>query len=224
MIAALALASPALAQEARGVRADGIAALVGGAAPGPGVEIVLRSDVDLRARIAVAGQSEQLPVGALPSTLLAATLDELVGELLILREADRLRAPRPSDREVAEERARIEAQAGGSERLLALLTSIGATTDELDALARRRAYVNAFLRANLEGSTVVSDAQLSRVYDSGEHPFAGRPLEDVREPLRAWIAQRTLERDVRRWIEVLRRRTTVRVLAEWRAEGEGDGG
>lgn len=206
------------------MRVEGIAALVGGASPGPGVEIVLRSDVDLRARIALAGESHELPVGALPASLLRATLDEIVGELLILREADRLRAPRPSDREVSEERARIEARAGGGERLAALLTALGATSDDIDALALRRAYVNAFLRANLEGSTVVSDAQLSRVYESGEHPFAGRPLDDVREPLRAWIAQRTLERDVRRWIEVLRRRTTVRVLAEWRAEGEGDGG
>ncbi len=216
-------AAPARAQDTRGVRADGIAALVGGTAPGPGVQVVLRSDVDLRARIALAGESEHLPVGPLPDSLLAATLDEIIGELLVVREADRLRAPRPSDREKREERARIEAQAGGAERLAALLRAVGATTDEIDAVAQRRAYVNAFLRANLEGSTIVSDAQLARVYDSGEHPFVGRPLDEIREPLRAWIAQRALQRDVRRWIEVLRRRTTVRVLAEWQT-GEDDGG
>jgi hypothetical protein len=77
------------------------------------------------------------------------------------------------------------------------------------------------LRANLEGSTVVSDAQLARVYESGEHPFGDRPLPEVREPLRAWIAQAVLRRDVRRWIEVLRRRTAVRVVAEW-PRGERD--
>jgi hypothetical protein len=87
--------------------------------------------------------------------------------------------------------------------------------------------VSAFLRANLEGATVVSDAQIERVYEGGAHPFVDRPLEDVREPLRVWIAQRVLRRDVRRWIEVLRSRTTVRLVAEWRRApdaGGDDGG
>jgi hypothetical protein len=54
MIACVLGCAVASAQEPRGVRVEGIAALVGGASPGPGVEIVLRSDVDLRARISLA--------------------------------------------------------------------------------------------------------------------------------------------------------------------------
>lgn len=216
-----ALASPAVAQDP--TRVEGVAALVGGIAAGPGTAAILRSDVTLRARIAVAGQSARLPVGDLPDALLAATLDEIIGEVLIAAEADRLRASRPSAEDVARERARLEESAGGAERLSALLSRVGAEPAEVDAIARRRAYVEAFLRANLEGSTVVSDAQVERVYASGEHPFADRPLEIVREVLRAWIARETLQRDVRRWVEVLRSRATVRVLAEWRAGGDGDG-
>ena len=64
---------------------------------------------------------------------------------------------------------------------------------------------------------MISDGQVERVYETGEHPFARRPLEDVRDVLRAWIAAQVLQRDVRRWIEVLRSRSTVRVIAEWRA-------
>jgi hypothetical protein len=212
---------PAVAQEA--VRAEGIAALVGGTAPGPGVVVVLRSDVVLRARIALAGRTEQLPTGAIPDPLLAAALDEIVGEVLIAREADRLRAPRPSGEEIARERQRVESDAGGAQRLGELLRATSAGQAEVDAIARRRAYVSAFLRANLEGSTIVSDAEVQRAFDRGEHPFTGRALDEVREPLRAWIAQRTLERDVRRWIEVLRSRTAVRVLASW-VRGNGHGG
>jgi hypothetical protein len=219
-------ASGARAQRSAGggVRVEGIAALVGGTAPGPGTVAVLRSDVVLRARIRLAGETTRLPVGPLPEGLLAATLDEIVGEVLIAREADRLRAEGPTDEGIAEQRRRLEEQAGGASRLAALLRTVGAGDDEVDAIARRRAYVDAFLRANLEGSTVVADAQVQRVYEQGSHPFVGRPLPEVREVLRAWIAQQVLQRDVRRWIEVLRSRTTVRVLARWRSGDEDDGG
>ena len=206
-----------------GVRVEGVAALVGGTAPGAGTLAVLRSDVTLRARIAVSARAARLPTGRLPPDLLAAVLDEIIGEVLIAREADRLRAARPSDEEVAAQRHRIEEQAGGAERLAALLRAVDASGDEIDAIARRRAYVEAFLRANLEGSTVISDAQVQRAYEAGEHPFVGRELEEIREPLRAWVAAQTLQRDVRRWIEVLRGRTTVRVVAEWSAnDGTGN--
>ena len=230
LVAALTwpLSSEVRAQGPSPVRVEGVAALVGGSTPGPGTVAILRSDVTLRARIAIAGASERAPSNtALPEPLLAAALDELIGEVLIAREADRLRAAQPSAEELARERERLEAQAGGAERLSAVLAAASAGAPELEAIARRRAYVAAFLHANLEGGTAVSDAQLARVYESGEHPFVGRPLEEVSEPLRALIAQSALRRDVRRWIEVLRRRTPVRVIAEWRrpsGEEQGDGG
>lgn len=209
---------PAQLASAQRVRVEGVAALVGGTTPGPGVVAILRSDVVLRARIALAGASDAPLSAPIPASLLAATLDEVIGEVLIAREADRLRAAQPAAEEVARERARLEAQAGGADALAAIVREEGVGEAELDAIARRRAYVGAFLRANLEGSTAVSDAQLVRLYESGDHPFTGRPLEEVREPLRMYAAQQALRRDVARWIEVLRRRTPVRVIAEWRRD------
>jgi hypothetical protein len=219
----VALGSSAAAQRGPdGARVEGVAALVGGTTPGAGTVAVLRSDVTLRARIAVSARAARLPVGPLPRDLLAAVLDEIIGEVLIAREADRLRAARPSDEEIAQQRHRIEEQAGGADRLGALLRAVDASSDEIDAIARRRAYVDAFLRANLEGSTVISDAQVQRAFDAGEHPFVGHELEEIREPLRAWVAAQVLQRDVRRWIEVLRSRATVRVVAEWSLESDND--
>ncbi len=210
------IARPAAAQAGgRRVRVEGVAAFVGGASAGPGAIAILVSDVDLNARIQLAGEASQLPVGPLPDALLAASLEELIGAALVAREADRLRAASPSPDEVDQERARIEQRAGGAPRLAALLSATGASDAEIDALAARRAYVDAFLRANLEGSTVVSDAQVQRVHEEGEHPFVGRSLEEVREVLRAWLAQQLLRRDVQRWIEVLRGRTEVRTLVSW---------
>lgn len=223
-LALIAALTPVLGASAQPrVRVEGVAAFVGGSASGAATAVILRSDVVLRARIALAGANDGPVTTPIPEALLAATLDELIGEVLIAREADRLRAAQPSAEEIVRERARLEAQAGGADRLAEILRTSSAGEPELEAIARRRAYVGAFLRANLEGSTTVSDAQLTQVYESGEHPFVGRTLDEVREPLRGLIAQRALQRDVRRWIEVLRRRTPVRVMAEWRRDPADDG-
>ena len=75
--------------------------------------------------------------------------------------------------------------------------------------------VKVFLEANLQGAATIDDAQIDRIYQSGEHPFQGQELEDVREPMRVWLTRRALENSVRRWVEVLRARTTIRVLAPY---------
>lgn len=199
-----------------GVRVDGVAAVVGGTAPAAGVEVILRSDVELRARIAVSGRTERASLGApLPPALLAATLDQIIGEALIAREAERVRVSSPNDADVERERQRLEDEAGGAARLRVLLARLGAGGAEVQAMARRRALVTAFLQANLEGTTVVTDAQVERAYEEGQHPFTDRPLEEVRGELQAWLSRRALDRAVRRWVSVLRARTPVRMMVQY---------
>jgi hypothetical protein len=135
-----------------------------------------------------------------------------VGELLIAREAARLHAADPTEPDIRAQRDRLVQTLGGETRLRALLGAVHATDEEIDVIARRRAFVDAFLRANLEGSTTISDARVEEVFVSGEHPFASMTIEEAREPLRAWLAVRTLADDVARWVAVLRQRTIVRVL------------
>ena len=203
---------------AGGVRVGGIAAVVGGSAPGPGVDVILRSDVELRARIALSGQAENATgFEALPPDLLRATLDQLIGEALIAREAERVRVSSPSEADVERERRRLAEEAGGPTRLATLLERLGATAPEVEALARRRALVTSFLQVNLEGTTVVTDAQVDHAYEEGDHPFTDRPLDEARDDLRAWLARRALDRAVRRWVTVLHARTTVRVLVQYDA-------
>lgn len=82
-------------------------------------------------------------------------------------------------------------------------------------MVERRALVRLFLDANLRGGTQVPDAEVAALYESGEHPFLGQELEEVREPLRALIRRRRIETAVARWIEVLRTRTTVQLFASY---------
>ena len=78
-------------------------------------------------------------------------------------------------------------------------------------------FVAVFLVANLDAS-LPSDAEVERVYEGGRHPFVDRPLEDVREPLRAFLMQAKLEIAVARWVGTLRDRVTVRVHADFQPE------
>ena len=137
------------------------------------------------------------------------------GEALIAREAERVQLASPTDRDVRDERRRLEGLAGGAARLTSLTDALGVDDEEIDAMARRRAMVKVFLEANLQGAATIDDAQIDRIYQSGEHPFQGQELEDVREPMRVWLTRRALENSVRRWVEVLRARTTIRVLAPY---------
>ena len=209
LVTALCCTSMSVCAQDEPLPAEALVAIVGAETPQEGTDLILLSDVDLRARLDLG------PTGATatPSrALYAATLDEIIGEILIAREAERLRASEPSEADVRAQRQRLVAALGGEGALSLLLDRMGADPAEVDAIARRRAVVEAFLRANLAGTTTVSDARVEEVFAGRDHPFAGLTLDQAREPLRAWIAMRALSEDVARWVDVLRQRTTVRVL------------
>ncbi|HJK96939.1 MAG TPA: hypothetical protein RMF84_06940 [Polyangiaceae bacterium LLY-WYZ-14_1] len=205
--------------ESRALPAEGYAALVGGAAPGPGVTVILRSDVLFWARLLEARRGGDPAAGEgrrLPEDLLQEALDQLVAEALVATEAGRVGVPDPRASEVADALRQLEEWAGGPEPLRALAREAGLVSDDLRDLARRRARVQSFLEANLEGEAVVSDARLRQVWSEGAHPFTDAPsLEAVRGMLRAWIARQALSRALLRWVRVLRGRIPVRILVPW---------
>lgn len=192
--------------DALAVRLDGIAAIVGAVAPGPGADIVLHSDVELRARLALAAETGtgELALGQLPQALLNASLQEIIGELLIAREARRVQIALPTTADAQREKDRLVRAAGGPVRAATLLSDLGAREEELDAIARRRVLVAAFLRVNLEGVTTVTQAELEQALSSRAE---GMSLEQ----LRADLAKAALERAVKRWVVMLRARIPVRV-------------
>ncbi|HEY2734463.1 MAG TPA: hypothetical protein VGI70_10790, partial [Polyangiales bacterium] len=143
------------------MRIDGIAAIVGGAEAGEVPRTILRSDVELRARLSLLGHDvAHALLGELPASLLAATLDELLGEQLIATEAERVQIAKPSPNEIARERREIEREAGGHRAVVQLLGRLDASGSELDVMAARRALISAFLRANLEGATIVTENEI----------------------------------------------------------------
>jgi hypothetical protein len=144
------------------VHLDGVAALVGGNVPAPGVDVILRSDVELAARLSLLERSADPPSGPIVAGLLSATLDRLLGEHVIAREARRLQVVRADASDVARETERLVRAVGGAQRLQALLLTAGVDRAELDAIAQRRALVAAFLNANLQRPGASAGDELER--------------------------------------------------------------
>jgi len=219
VLALLALSGPstvvreAQAQSPGATRVEGVAAAIGGGT-GEAAEMILHSDVELRARMLLLGRDrDQALAGELPRGLLAASLRELIGERLIAREAERVQITRPTASSLAEERQRMLAAAGGGERVAALLARLGASQSELDVTVQRRALVGAFLRANLEGTTVISEREVDARIAQDAARFAGRSPVLVRAEVRANLARLALARNIERWVRVLRARVQVRIYA-----------
>lgn len=195
------------------VRVDGVAALVGGGYAGPGVAVILRSDVGLRAKMHLwsAGKAGVEPT----PELLRAALDELIGEALIAGEAERLRVETPRAAAVAKERARIVEQMGGQASLEALLKQASASPHEILEMAERRAVVSLFLDANLEGENVVTEAAVDAALVAEGLADPATVGEERREAVRMRLSRQSLQRSVERWVRVLRARTVVRVFARY---------
>jgi hypothetical protein len=194
-------------------RVDGVAAAIGGTA-GESADVILQSDVELRARLLLLGRDESSALRLeLPSGLLSAALRELIGEKLIAREAERVQITRPTAAMVTQEKSRLIATSGGPERVQRLLAKIGASAAELDITAQRRALVGAFLRANLEGTTLITDREIDAQIARDRTHYAGLNPATVRAQVGAALARATLARNIERWVRVLRARVPVRIYA-----------
>ena len=205
---------PSAAQGTEPVLIDGLAAVLGGTDPLDPPRPILQSDVELRARLALLPQdSERALFAELPRSLLKAALDELIGEQLIAIEAERVQIAAPRSMDIAHELGNIEREAGGRRGLVRLLARLDASQLELEAMALRRALISAFLRANLEGVNVVTDAEVDARMRSAGSSWSDESPEAARAAVRAALMQEALTRNIEHWVRVLRARTRVRVFA-----------
>jgi hypothetical protein len=200
------------------MRLDGVAAVLGGSEPGDPARTILRSDVELRARLSLLGRDPERGLfGELPGSLLNATLEELLGEQLIAAEAERVQIALPRAAEVAREKQAMEREAGGHRVVAQLLGRLDASARELEDLARRRALISAFLRANLEGVGMVTEGEIDQHLRVEAARYAGVEPAQARAIVRASIAKAALTRTVERWVRVLRARTRVRIFSVFEA-------
>jgi hypothetical protein len=202
--------------EAARVRVDGTVATV---AAGGDREplVVLYSDLELRVRLRLAGEAgidapERVTID---DSLLRDAFREAISESLLYMEAQRVQVAPPTQEMIDAEWRRFFQAVGGASRLERVRRALSAREDEITAVVEQRAWIAAFLEANLRGSDDVDVETVERVFASGEHPFTGQTLEQAREPLRAWIRSSRVENAVRAWVDALRGRASIVISPAW---------
>jgi hypothetical protein len=215
LLATLPLSTASAQQVERARLVDGVAAVIGGSSAGPDVDVILRSDVELRARILLSGERGRLVEGAISGYWLAQALEQMVGEALIAREAERVRVATPTEIDQRAERTHLEELAGGSQMLATVMALMRVSQAELTEMVRRRALVAVFLTANLDRVTVITDAEIERAYEHAKDQLGGRSLDETREMIRVQLAREAMQSTVAQWVASLRARTTVNVVADY---------
>lgn len=194
---------------------DRVVAVVSpGSARGTRILVTL-SDLELEARIALISRGGiGAAKGAIPDDTLAASLDWLVAEHLLLAEAEQLEVaqvePSAIERAIADFRGRFPDDATWASFLAR--QEIG--EEELARIFRRRLVVDGYLGSRLRLGVTIPEAEIRRAYEArrGGGGGGGASYEELRPLLRAMLEKEKRESLVAALVADVRSRAEVRVL------------
>ena len=178
---------------------DRILAVVNGA-------LIMQSDVKMATRLGL--------VPASPATdSLAAPLDTLIERRLVLEEVDRYAPPDPPDAAVDRRLDEVRTRAGSA--FETILRETGVSIDQLRRQMRDDLRIDAYLLQRF-GAMQPSEDEIQQYYRDHQAAFtrngAVRPLEEVRDAVRAELMANQRAVMIKDWIAGLRRRATINVL------------
>lgn len=195
------------------------------AAPGRVVEVVLATvqaspirpvrpitltRLDEEARIAlVARGGTAAAFGKLDAAALTASLDWLVDQTLVAEEADRLLVAEVGREEVEQELRRFRGRFASPAEYERFLRENDLAEEELLVTLGRTLRVQRFVESRVGQAVKVSEAEIDeylRARGVGSGPSAAR------DAVRAHLAERRLDGEVKKIVADLRQRATVRVL------------
>src|SRR5262245_54434397 len=178
---------------------DRILAVVNGA-------LILQSDVTLAVRLGLAPAATAADAMAVP-------LDALIERRLVLEEVDRYAPPEPADADVDRRLAEVRSRAGSG--FDAILRESGFSVDQLRRQIRDDLRIDAYLVQRF-GGVQPSDAEIQQYYRDHQPAFTRngvvRPLDEVRDVVRAELIANQRAGMIKDWIAGLRRRATINVL------------
>jgi hypothetical protein len=178
---------------------DRILAVVNGA-------LIMQSDVTLAVRLGFAPQSTASDAVAVP-------LDALIERRLVLEEVDRYAPPEPAQADVDRRLADVRERAGGA--FDAILRDCGISVDQLRRQVRDDLRIDAYLLQRF-GGVQPSEDEVQQYYREHQATFtrngAVRPIDEVRDLVRAELIANQRAGMIKDWIMGLRRRATINVL------------
>ena len=145
-----------------------------------------------------------------------AALQRLIDRRLMLAEVDRYAPPEPTPAAVDAALAVIAARFKDVLEMEIALNQSAMSREELRRYVRDSLRIETYLQQRFSSAIQASEDDIVRYYrdHSAELMVDGRlrPLDDVRETVRAAVIREQREGFVRQWVEGLRRRGSVQVL------------
>jgi len=178
---------------------DRILAVVNGA-------LIMQSDVKIAVRLGLAPQSTAPDAVAVP-------LDALIERRLVLEEVDRYAPPEPAETDIDRRLAEVWNRAGSA--FDSILRDSGISVEQLRRQMRDDLRIDAYLVQRF-GGMQPSEDEIQRYYRDHQPAFtrngAVRPLDEVRDVVRAELIANQRAGMIKDWIAGLRRRATINVL------------
>lgn len=206
--AALAASPPA----AQGRLVEEVVAVV--RAPGTGqTRVITLTRLAEEARIALVSRGAiRAATAPLDAAALKATLAWLVDQTVIMDEVARLQVFEVDRAEVLEELRRFKDRFQTPEGYRAFLGRLDLAEEELLVVLRRMLRVQRYLDSRASRAARVVDADVEAFYREHQADFGSRPLEEVRQAVRAHLVDRRVKAEVQAVVAELRARSEIRVL------------
>ncbi|WP_437778053.1 hypothetical protein [Sorangium sp. So ce1097] len=175
-------------------------------------QFIFERELAFEARIEALADPDAEP-GLYRDRHIRAALDRHIAETLL---ASLPISPTPTSTEVAQraEAARIslEQRARGRARLLAAAAAEGVSSDELDAMLRRRARASLYLDRMVAPMLEPSDFELKIALRSGATPFKDQRYEDVAPALKRWYVGQRLAQALDAYYQNARTRVSISIV------------
>lgn len=212
-IVAVLSAAPALAQGAAAGRVvEEVVAVVKTPAVGQ-TRVITLTRLEEEARIALVSRGAvEAASGPLDGSALKAALEWLLDQVVILDEVTRLQVFEVDRADVLAELERFRAHFAREADYRAFLARADLTEEELAAALRRMLRVQRYLDSRVRLAARVKDAEVEAYWRAHEADFAHRSFADVKEAVRAHLAEEKTRAEVKSIVAELRGRAEIRVL------------
>lgn len=214
----LALGPLAAASSGEGRVVEEVVAVIRAAGGEPRVVTLTKLTEEARIVMISRGATEAA-LRPLDGPALKATLDWYVDQTLLSEEAARLKVFEVERAEAQAELDRFTRRFARSEEYAAFLAASDISEEDVLTVLRRMLRVQRYLDSRVAGAARAraSDAEVEAAWRERRAEFGGLPLAQVREAVRARLAEERIRADVKALLSDLRQRSEVRVLATFGA-------
>lgn len=176
-------------------------------------QVITLSDLEREVRLAlVVRAGPEAAEGDPPGELMAAALDWLLSEQLVLDEAEQLDIARVDAAEIHREVHAFRERFDSEEAFESFLQRHDIGRAELLRVARRRLVVGRYLDSRIRLAGAVTEGEVASAYEQRKDQLGGMAFDDAKPLLRAQLEKERREEMVAGLVQALRSRAGVRIL------------